>query len=242
MGKAARAKRERREARVAAPPPARTSLNRAWLVGGVAALAATAPLAGAVAWATSKTAEPAAVDATTAATTAETAAEPGSAETSASGAVPGLQMGPAPWVAAQEQLPARLEAIGIPFSNMEGTAFHIHPVVSVFVRGDQVEVPTDIGISPAAQAMAALHTHDTAGTIHVESPVVRDYSLGLFFAVWGVRLTKRCVGGYCAGGGKGLRAFVDGKAVANPREIKLEDGERIVVAFGTAAQVKKANS
>lgn len=150
------------------------------------------------------------------------------------------QVGPPPWIAEQEHLPARLDKIGIPFSNMEGTAFHIHPKLSVYAEGEPVEVPTDIGISYAERAMAALHTHDADGTVHVESPVVRDYTLGQFFDTWGVRLTKTCVGGYCAGGGKQLEAFVDGKPAPDPRRVKLVDEQRIVVAYGTAAEIEQA--
>ena len=155
--------------------------------------------------------------------------------------LPGLQTGEAPWVAEQEHLPRRLAAVGIPFSNMEGTAVHVHPSLAVFVDGESVEVPRDIGISYAKQAMAALHTHDAEGTIHVESPTVRDYTLGQFFDTWGVRLTEDCVGAYCSGGGKRLQLFVDGKRFAvDPRNAKLIDGQRLVVAFGTRSAIEQA--
>ena len=155
--------------------------------------------------------------------------------------LPGLQTGPAPWMPDQEQLRARLEAIGIPFSNMEGTALHVHPNLAVFVDGQGIEVPRDIGISYAEQAMAALHTHDTEGTIHVESPTARDYTLGQFFDTWGVRLTRNCVGGYCAGAGKQLQLFVDGERFAvDPRNVKLIDGQRLVIAFGSQAAIDEA--
>ena len=219
MGKAARAKRERREA------PAATAPRTGTLIG-VAALSLVPLVAAVVFFATRGD---------------ETPAPSADAAAAAANSGPmGIQEGEPPWVAEQEQLPARLEKLGVPFSNMEGTAFHIHPNLRVVVAGEQVEVPTDIGISYAEQAMAALHTHDTAGTIHVESPVVRDYSLGQFFDTWGVRLTKTCVGGYCAGGGKELRAFVEGKPVPDPRAVKLVDEQRIVVAYGTAAEIEKA--
>jgi hypothetical protein len=123
---------------------------------------------------------------------------------------------------------------------MEGTAVHIHPTLKVSVEGEQVAVPTDIGISYAERQMAALHTHDSAGTVHVESPVVCDYTLGQFFDVWGVRLTGTCLGGYCAKGGTQLKAFVDGELAVSVRNVKLADGERIVVAYGTPAQIAKA--
>jgi hypothetical protein len=70
---------------------------------------------------------------------------------------------------------------------------------------------------------------------------VRDYSLGDFFDVWGVRLTRRCLGGYCTGQGKQLRAMVDGEPIAgNPRAIKLADKQRILLVYGTAAQIRAA--
>ena len=94
-----------------------------------------------------------------------------------------------------------------------------------------------IGIDPAV-GFAPLHVHDTSGVIHVESPTVRGYTLGQFFAVWGVRFTPSCLGGYCAGGPRRLRVFVDGTAVrGDPTALALEPHQEIVVAFGTAAQL-----
>ena len=154
-------------------------------------------------------------------------------------AASGLQRA-APWPPEQQQLAARLANIGVPFSNMEGTALHFHPHLVVLVAGRQVEVPANIGISAVEQKMAALHTHDASGTVHVESPQVRDYTLGQLFDVWGVRFTQRCLGGYCAGNGDQLRVFADGAAVTSPRALKLRDGQQILVAYGTAAQIKQA--
>ena len=105
------------------------------------------------------------------------------------------------------------------------------------VDGRRVPVPALIGIDPAVE-FAPLHVHDTSGVIHVESPTVRGYTLGQFFAVWGVRFTPSCLGGYCAGGPRRLRVFVDGTAVrGDPTALALELHQEIVVAFGTAAQL-----
>lgn len=156
--------------------------------------------------------------------------------------LPGLQTGRPPWFAEQDLLMDRVEAIGIPFSTREGGAVHVHPQLSIVADGEAVVVPTDIGISPAFGALAALHTHDDVGTIHVESPIVRDYTLGEFFDTWGVRLTGRCLGGFCTGRGKQLRAVVDGQRIAgNPRAIKLADKQRIVLVYGTPAQMRAAS-
>ena len=154
------------------------------------------------------------------------------------GPLAGLQTGPAPWGANTSDLAERLRAIGIPaLSPMEGTAVHIHQHLDLYVDGRKVLVPAGIGIDPAV-GYAPLHTHDPSGVIHVESPTVRTYTLGEFFAVWGVRITPSCLGGYCAGGGRQLRLFVDGRADrGDPTTLALEPHQELVVAFGTAAQL-----
>ena len=156
----------------------------------------------------------------------------------APGALPGLQTGPAPWGANTADLAARLRAIGLPpLSPTEGTAVHIHQHLDIYVDGRKVPVPALIGIDPAV-GFAPLHVHDTSGVIHVESPTVRGYTLGQFFAVWGVRLTPSCLGGYCAGGDRRLRVYVDGTPrLGDPTTLTLEPHQEIVVAFGTAAQL-----
>ena len=154
------------------------------------------------------------------------------------GPLAGLQTGPAPWGANTADLAERLRVIGIPaLSPMEGTAVHIHQHLDLYVDGRKVLVPAGIGIDPAV-GYAPLHTHDPSGVIHVESPTVRTYTLGEFFAVWGVRITPSCLGGYCAGGGRQLRLFVDGRAYrGNPTTLALAPHQELVVAFGTAAQL-----
>ena len=148
----------------------------------------------------------------------------------------GLQTGPAPWGAGTAGLAERLQAIGLPPLNpAEGTAVHIHQHLDLYVDGRRVPVPAGIGIDPAF-GYAPLHTHDTSGVIHVESPTVRTYTLGQFFAVWGVRFTPSCLRGYCAG--RQLRIYVDGTAYrGDPTALVLKAHQELVVAFGTAAQL-----
>ena len=154
------------------------------------------------------------------------------------GPLAGLQTGPAPWGANTADLAERLRAIGIPaLSPMEGTAVHIHQHLDLYVDGRKVLVPAGIGIDPAV-GYAPLHTHDPSGVIHVESPTVRTYTLGEFFAVWGVRFTRGCLGGSCAGGGRQLRVYVNGRAYrGDPTTLALAPHQELVVAFGTAAQL-----
>jgi hypothetical protein len=141
-------------------------------------------------------------------------------------ALPGLEAGPPPWPAELGQLRARLDALGLPAR--AGTSLHTHQHVDLFVNGKSVIVPAGIGIGEGL--ISPLHTHDVSGVIHVESPTVRSYSLAEFFAVWGVRLSKKCLADEC-GEGK-LHFFVDGKPAADPNLIVLTQHQEIAVAFG----------
>jgi hypothetical protein len=158
--------------------------------------------------------------------------------TASPGPLAGLQTGPAPWAPDTADLAERLAAIGVPpLSPVEQTAVHIHQHLDLFVDGREVPVPAGIGIDPAV-GYAPLHTHDASGVIHVESPTDRTYTLGDLFAVWGVRLTPSCLGGYCAGGSRQLRVYVDGRAYpGDPTTLALAPHQELVVAFGTPAQL-----
>src|SRR5262249_48810681 len=88
-------------------------------------------------------------------------------------------------------------------------------------------------IAAAAVASSPLHTHSSSGLIHVEPDRPGTYTLGQFFDEWGVRLDARCIGGYCAGGGKELRAYVDGRRIdGDPRKIVLGNRQEIALVFG----------
>jgi hypothetical protein len=114
---------------------------------------------------------------------------------------------------------------------------HIHQHLDLYVDGRKVPVPAGVGIDPAV-GYAPLHTHDASGVIHVESPTVRTYTLGEFFAVWGVRFTPSCLGGDCAAGDRQLRVYVDGRAYrGDPTTLALAAHQELVVAFGTAAEL-----
>jgi hypothetical protein len=154
--------------------------------------------------------------------------------------LPGELAGPAPWPRNVGELGARLSALGLPALEQEGTVLHIHQHLDVFVAGRRVVVPAGVGIDGAERFISPLHTHDTTGIIHVESPTVRTFTLGQFFGVWGVGFTPRCLGGYCTSGAKRLSVYVNGKLVrGDPRRAPLEAHEEIVVAFGTTAQLPR---
>jgi hypothetical protein len=144
-------------------------------------------------------------------------------------ALPGLYKGPPPWPAERADLRPRLEVLGLPALTRSATTLHTHQHVDVFVDGTRVTVPAGIGI--ARHFISPLHTHDSSGIVHVESPTWRSFSLAEFFAVWGVRLTKTCLGGEC--NATKLHLFVNGKKVTDPNLVALTPDQEIVVAFGS---------
>jgi hypothetical protein len=134
---------------------------------------------------------------------------------------------------------------------------HDHVHLDVVVDGRKVTVPGGIGLAEpldggacpadpgasgdcregqsifAAVANSPLHTHASSGLIHVEADRPGRYTLGQFFAEWGVRFDARCLGGHCTGGGRELRVYVDGRRVTgDPRTIPLRNRREIAVVFG----------
>jgi hypothetical protein len=156
------------------------------------------------------------------------------------GQLPGELATPAPWPANVVRLRARLGALGLPALAREGTALHTHQHLDLFVHGRRVAVPAGIGIDAGARFIAPIHTHDGTGVIHVESPQVRTFTLGQLFGVWGLRLTRSCVGASCAGGREQLAVYADGRRVrGDPRLLPLAPHAEIVVAFGTRAELPR---
>jgi hypothetical protein len=153
--------------------------------------------------------------------------------------LPGVLKTPPPWPANNDdrQLQLRLRAIGLDPLTAEGQAVHIHQHLDIYVGGKKETVPAQIGIASSGSFISDLHTHDATGIMHVEAEQVRSFSLGQFFAVWGLRLDRNCLGSLCQSGDKQLRAWVNGTPVpGDPTRIVLDEHQEIVLAYGTAAQ------
>jgi hypothetical protein len=134
-----------------------------------------------------------------------------------------------------EGLEDRRTEAGVP-TMAEGGGEHFHPFLEVYVRGERIPVPANIGIDPAQppESMAGLHTHDTTGTIHNEAGT--GSTLGQFFEVWGVDFSPSRLGPYQTSGEDKVRMWVDGQPSQNFGDLELADGQQIVVAFGSAAE------
>ncbi len=107
--------------------------------------------------------------------------------------------------------------------------FHIHPILEIVVNGENVPVPTNIGVQQTC--MTALHTHTPDGVIHVESPEKRDYTLADFFAVWNQPFNKDEILSYKADTAHRIRITVNGSEIDTFENTVLKDGEHIIISY-----------
>jgi hypothetical protein len=150
---------------------------------------------------------------------------------------PGLQAGqpasgpnhPA-WPPEYAHLAQRLKPIGIPPGGQE--KFHIHALLHIYVNGLLRPLPADIGLDSAKGIESSMHTHDGSGIIHMEAPHPFNYTLGDFFAVWGVKLGPAEVGGLKGYGGDRLHFYLNGRPFSNPAALVLRKDDSVVIGYG----------
>ena len=122
---------------------------------------------------------------------------------------------------------------------VDSMAQHIHSKLKITKDNKSIIIPTGIGINqtlwnyhaldgyglPAMGGMkgmegmvemAPLHTHSPDGLIHVESMVIKNYTLGDFLRIWGVDFS-----------GKTVKASANGEPIPDFANHVLRDGEQI---------------
>lgn len=141
-----------------------------------------------------------------------------------------------PWPVPADTLGA-VRAAGLPMLSSEGTVEHIHAHLDIRVDGHAVTVPAQLGIDQGSGQISPVHTHDTSGVIHIESPVTSSFSLGQFLTEWQLSTSADHLGGLKVGGDALLRAYVNGKAHAgDPAGIILHAHDEVALVYGTPAQ------
>lgn len=108
---------------------------------------------------------------------------------------------------------------------------HWHPHLSIVVRGEEVVIPTNIGLSGEHNPM---HTHDTDGIIHLEyEGVVReeDIRLGKFFELWGVPFSKTQIMEYENTEEEQVRMFVNGEENFEYEDYRMQHEDEIEIRY-----------
>lgn len=151
--------------------------------------------------------------------------------------MPGVMRKAPPWPKNTADLDGRAKVADVQILPTEGVKLHIHQHLDIFVDGKHITVPPLIGIKRKGNSfeLAELHTHATDGVIHLESERAQAFSLGQFFAVWGLYLSKNCVGNLCSPPND-FTVYVNGKKIpvtADPVRLVLEQHDEIAIVYGT---------
>jgi hypothetical protein len=135
---------------------------------------------------------------------------------------------------------------GITCDTGEGSAAHYHANLQIIVNGKDEPVPAGVGIVPN-QCLYWLHTHDTSGVIHIETPdASRTYYLGDFFAVWSKTVSQSgsiALGspalsttsffGHPVDADHPLTIYINGQIYqGDPNQIAIRSGENIWLEYG----------
>jgi hypothetical protein len=131
----------------------------------------------------------------------------------------------------QTAAPTPAPATNVPCGPSEVFTRHEHAHLTILIRGQIKTVPAFIGIT--ATQICWLHTHDTAGIIHIEAGDTRTLTLGDFFAVWRQPLSQTTIDGDRAGSGESIQTTVNQEPYTGaPETILLKEHEDIVLQLG----------
>jgi hypothetical protein len=124
---------------------------------------------------------------------------------------------------------------GIQCNVREQFLFHIHTHIDIFVNGQVIYIPPQIGIIPG-KCIYWMHTHDGTGIVHIESPINRDFTLGQFYDLWKSKLNNLQVFDNIFNG-KDMtppNVYINGKvpSTINYRDIKLTPHQEIAIVYG----------
>lgn len=116
---------------------------------------------------------------------------------------------------------------GIPCETQEYSTFHIHAHLDVFVNGQHAIVPQNIGIMDN-KCLYWLHTHDTSGIMHIESPQEKNFTLGQFVDIWSATGSASPPSG-------DPTVFVNGQEVSTSlADTQLNPHDEIALVYGQA--------
>ena len=131
---------------------------------------------------------------------------------------------------------------GLPVQGVPCTApvdtYHVHSHLSIFIDGQQVAVPANVGLINTAvlDCHYEIHSHDRSGKLHVESAAPFTATLGQFFGIWGQPLRSDNVAGQT---GKPVAYYlVENGQISryqgDPAAIELKSHRHIVIQIGSA--------
>jgi hypothetical protein len=133
------------------------------------------------------------------------------------------------------------------------TRMHIHPQLSILIRGVSEALPANIGIDRAlwrdhsldrfgVNGQSPLLTRDSSGTIHVESNTVRDFTLHEFLGVWGQSIDYSQVVGNIVQPGESACIYVNGQSTSLSSDVVFADQQKTILEIPPNSQPCSATS
>lgn len=128
---------------------------------------------------------------------------------------------------------------------------HWHFTLSISVYGQQATIPAGVGIHPdlwkyhaldaygTNPGTAPMHTHDDTGLIHIEAtgPPI-SYTLGDFFAIWGLTFNDNCLSNLCVSNSTVINMFVNGEQNYDFGNYVPHDHDVISIEVGPPTQLQ----
>ena len=104
------------------------------------------------------------------------------------------------------------------------SGFHWHPELTIYIKGEKMEIPENIGIGAVHQP---IHTHDDSdlGVVHMEFQGLarkQDVTLGQFFKNWGKDMRSF---------GANMKMTVNGKESTEYENYVMRDKDKIELRF-----------
>jgi hypothetical protein len=138
---------------------------------------------------------------------------------------------------AQSQTPTISNPAYQPIDNVycdqqEQTTVHYHAHVTIYINGQQTKIPQGVGIASDNSCLYWLHTHDTQGIIHIESPADHTFTLGNFLDEWGTQFSQLGYPSQLDLGG--WKVYVDGQPYTGDlHKIVLKSHQLITLAYNS---------
>ncbi len=127
-----------------------------------------------------------------------------------------------------------------PLPSAVNTALSQHFQLDLFINGSQLVLAAHIGVNKtlwkdhsldsysANKSQAAIHTHNTTGSVHVELRAWHPCHLGEFFSIWGASFDSTHLLGYVGT----VTVTVNGKPNSEFRNLLLQEGQNITIRAG----------
>jgi hypothetical protein len=116
--------------------------------------------------------------------------------------------------------------------------YHVHTHLSIFLDGVAIAVPGRVGfvsLQPSGTCFYSIHTHDHTGKLHIEAAAPGTFTLGQFFAIWGMPLETDNVAGIT---GKPIVVYSTDQATVTRvttdwKAIELTSHKEVTIQIGT---------